>query len=357
MSSHMTTHVPPSQSTSSTYVPPTQSTPSTNVPPTPNVVQDCTNVSPTQSTPSTNVQDSTNVSPSENGSNDCKPTFNLDGEGFLPSHPAANAITDIFRSYYNEPWPTWRKIPENRRTMMFGEFMKYSVCPPDAIWARNNFESRGQKLMKDSLSKAHRDQKKPRWLGDHVWNGLCDHWETPKFKEKSVKAKANRASDREGFGGTLHIGGSITTSQHRDNLMKKNGFNPSPLDLFRSTHQRKDGTFVDKKSEHVDGAYVREMEDRTQRASEQNLPPPSELDVWRDVAGMKKGRIYGLGLESTVINKQYHGSCSSSSEWVRRSEFDQLRNTIMEETQRMVKQMMEERMQQPPMPTPRGVRN
>lgn len=94
------------------------------------------------------------------------------------------------------------------------------------------------------------------------------------------------------------------------------------------------------------------MEDRTQRASEQNLPPPNELDVWRDVAGMKKGRIYGLGLESTVINKQYHGSCSSSSEWVRRSEFDQLRNTIMEETQRMVKQMMEERMQQPPMPTP-----
>nr|AFK44625.1 unknown [Lotus japonicus] len=204
--------------------------------------------------------------------------------------------------------------------MMFGEFMKkYSVCPRDAIWARNNFELRGQKLMKDSLSRAHRDKKKPRWLGDHVWNGLCEHWETPKFKEKSVQAKANRASDREGFGETLHIGGSITTSQHRDNLVKKNGFNPSPLDLFRSTHQRKDDTFVDKKSEHVDGTYVCEMEDRMQRASEQNLPPPNELDVWREVAGMKKGRIYGLGLESTIINKQYHGSCSSSSEWVRRS--------------------------------------
>ncbi|XP_057452117.1 uncharacterized protein LOC130743920 [Lotus japonicus] len=129
------------------------------------------------------------------------------------------------------------------------------------------------------------------------------------------------------------------------------GFNPSPIDLFRTTHQHKDGTFVDKKLEHVDGAYVREMEDRTQRASEQNLPPPNELDVWRDVAGVKKDRIYGLGLESTVINKQYHGSCSSSTEWVRRSEFDQLRNT-MEETQRMVKQMMEEMMQQPPMQTP-----
>ena len=64
--------------------------------------------------------------------------------------------------------------------------------------------------------------------------------------------------------------------------------------------------------------------------------------------GVKKGRIYGLGMESTVVTKSYRGSGSSSSDWVRRSEFDELMNKLAN-TERLVLQMMER--MQPPIPT------
>ncbi|XP_057439917.1 uncharacterized protein LOC130731674 [Lotus japonicus] len=90
----------------------------------------------------------------------------------------------------------------------------------------------------------------------------------------------------------------------------------------------------------IQATFESTWEDRTQKASEQNAPPPNELDVWLEVAGVKKGRIYGLGMESTVMHNKYRGSSSSSSEWVRREEFDQLRDTL-DITQKMVRQMME----------------
>ena len=89
------------------------------------------------------------------------------------------------------------------------------------------------------------------------------------------------------------------------------------------------------------------MEDLTQKASQSSTPPPDEMDVWRDLAGMKKGRVYGLGSESTIMNKRYHGSSSSSSEWVRREEFEQLQDkniellTRVENNERMLHQMLE----------------
>ena len=70
--------------------------------------------------------------------------------------------------------------------------------------------------------------------------------------------------------------------------------------------------------------------------------------MWREVAGVKKGRIYGLRFESTVVTKSYRGSGSSSSDWVRRSEFDELMNKL-ENTETLVLQMMER--MQPPIPT------
>ena len=94
---------------------------------------------------------------------------------------------------------------------------------------------------------------------------------------------------------------------------------------------------------------MHEWENATQRASEQSLPPPDELDVWREVTGgVKKGRIYGLGLEAAVVTKTYRGSGSSSSDWVRRSEFDELMNKL-ENTERLVRLMLER--MQPQIPT------
>jgi len=70
----------------------------------------------------------------------------------------------------------------------------------------------------------------------------------------------------------------------------------------------------------------------TKRASAQGKPPPSELDVWCDVARSKKGKVYGFGMESTVMATSpcYRCSSSSSMEWVKKQEFDELAKEMEE---------------------------
>ncbi|XP_058729649.1 proline-rich receptor-like protein kinase PERK8 isoform X4 [Vicia villosa] len=158
---------------------------------------------------------------SETQSNNCKRTLYLDGNGFLPSHPAAKEIGDIIKSNFYEAWPSWKKIHIDKRDIWFAAFKKrFNICPPDDAWARKNFEIRGAAVMKNNLNKVRTTMNRPRWIGSDVWNSLCNQWGTQEFKKKRIQAKTNRASDCGGFGGSLHTCGSITSSQHRANMVK-----------------------------------------------------------------------------------------------------------------------------------------
>ena len=57
------------------------------------------------------------------------------------------------------------------------------------------------------------------------------------------------------------------------------------------------------------------MDEATQKASEDGTPRPTELDMRHETTRVKKGRIYGPGLESTVIDGRpyYCGSSSQSN--------------------------------------------
>ena len=71
---------------------------------------------------------------------------------------------------------------------------------------------RAAALSKNILMKARAKWTGPRWLGEHVWDRLCEHWASETFKKKSAQAKLNRTFDCGGFGGSLHTSCSITTS-------------------------------------------------------------------------------------------------------------------------------------------------
>jgi len=53
--------------------------------------------------------------------------------------------------------------------------------------------------------------ERPYWIGEHIWNRLLEHWNSPSYRNKCITAQRNRASEK---GGTLHRGGSITTHEH-----------------------------------------------------------------------------------------------------------------------------------------------
>ncbi|KAG5017605.1 hypothetical protein JHK85_023741 [Glycine max] len=99
-------------------------------------------------------------------------------------------------------------------------------------------------------------------------------------------------------------------------LSKETGTLPTPLDLFRLKHQLSDNTWVDIQEE-----FARTLEQLTKSAFAQGNPPPSESDVWHAIVRKK-----GLGM---VGRPCYHGS-SSSMEWVKRQDFDELRKKMKE---------------------------
>ena len=96
---------------------------------------------------------------------------------------------------------------------------KFSICPPDDRWARKNFEMRGAAVMKNNLNKARTVMNRPSWINEDIWPNLCNHWASQGYIKKRIQAKANRASDCGGLGGSLHTCGSITASQHKDNMV------------------------------------------------------------------------------------------------------------------------------------------
>jgi len=73
---------------------------------------------------------------------------------------------------------------------------------------------RGSNILKNSLNKARNTMKRPNWLEKDVWDNLCQHWRLKPFKVKSLVAKANGASDCQGFGVSVHTTSSISISQH-----------------------------------------------------------------------------------------------------------------------------------------------
>ncbi|RYR01723.1 hypothetical protein Ahy_B06g080584 isoform E [Arachis hypogaea] len=233
------------------------------------------------------------------------------------------------------PWPSWKKIPDATRKSWWEKFKsQHQFFPPDLYWARKNFERRGVALLKSLLGKARKSRVKPQWIEDDVWDSLCTYWNADTgFLKKSAQGKSNRASDCGGFGASLHTAGPISISQHKTNMKKSLKRTPTLLELFAKTHKHKDETWVDKKSKYVEGEFKNAMEQVIQKTSEEGSNAPDETDVWQEIAGSKKGKIYGLGLESTVVDKRlsFHGSNSQASEWLRVTEHKEIMRKMQEE--------------------------
>ncbi|TKY73206.1 transposase, Ptta/En/Spm, plant [Spatholobus suberectus] len=105
--------------------------------------------------------------------------------------------------------------------------------------------------MKNNLNKARDSMNKLNWVGESAWDRLCKHWASKEFKKKSITTKENWASDCGSFEGFLYTGGSIATSQHRYNMTKLTGIPPTTSELFRRTHQHKDKSWMDRRSEQI----------------------------------------------------------------------------------------------------------
>jgi len=86
---------------------------------------------------------------------------------------------------------------------------------------RRNFHIRAAARFSDLLRRARirfeESGKRPHWIGPPIFDELVKYWASAEFKEKSQKAKLNRASEK---GGCIHTGGCLSNGEHAERMVK-----------------------------------------------------------------------------------------------------------------------------------------
>lgn len=92
----------------------------------------------------------------------------------------------------------------------------------------------------ERISKKKRQHKKPNYINDADWTLLLENWRPMQLKKRAKKAAKSRKSDTVGKGCHKHNMVASGTNER-----------PSYTDLFRATHTRPDGTFLDYRAEEL----------------------------------------------------------------------------------------------------------
>ncbi|KAF2296876.1 hypothetical protein GH714_010866 [Hevea brasiliensis] len=79
------------------------------------------------------------------------------------------------------------------------------------------------------------------------------HWSTPEWIAKSRLTAQNRRSETGGPGTGLskHTGGSRSTVEHSQKMAQELHRDPNSWEVFKKLHKKKDGTFVDTRSQSI----------------------------------------------------------------------------------------------------------
>ena len=124
--------------------------------------------------------------------------------------------------------------------------------------------------------------KKDADIPEDIWQSWQQHWSTPEYKQKREQAAKNRRTEKggPGTGFSTHTGGSRSTIAHRIALVRilssifrnvpyilllkqlmnlifeyfrKRNCNAPPrhMNCSRRCTQKKDGTFIDKRSKDI----------------------------------------------------------------------------------------------------------
>ncbi|WVY89959.1 hypothetical protein V8G54_035473 [Vigna mungo] len=285
---------PPPPSTASTpSVGPTPSTigptPST-IGPTPSVVGPTPpTVVPTPSVPSADAVDSADTADLDDPAPHDRPFLSR------AEKVASQAITRTIKQQFLQPWASWGVISDDDKKL-FWERFKWAAEHETQF--HKNFNMKASHRLSEMFRDARITGLRPHWVGEHIWNSLLAHWNTPQYRIKCATAQKNRASEK---GGALHTGGPSPHMNMR--FAAALGRAVHVDEVFTQTHIRK-GT-----GEYVDERSRKTIEDFSARLTQARPEGGSDADgrvdadeemirtqCWVDtVGGKKKGRLYGVG--------------------------------------------------------------
>ncbi|XP_010430983.1 PREDICTED: uncharacterized protein LOC104715260 [Camelina sativa] len=89
---------------------------------------------------------------------------------------------------------------------------------------------------------------------------MVAQWDTEEAQERSQIYSNARMSDRNGLGPHSHLSGPTSYQQVKQGLEEKLGRPVSLGEVFKETHTRPDGTYVDRKAEKIFSTYEKNLQ-------------------------------------------------------------------------------------------------
>ncbi|WJX77846.1 hypothetical protein P8452_61117 [Trifolium repens] len=192
--------------------------------------------------------------------------------------PATSAIAAIIKESYPKSWTTWTEIKNDKED---GEEATYwndyfNSFRAKCTWREkhnaaiiHSFNSRCVHRLSCILGSAHNSKKCPSWISTKVWDELVVKWNSKDFKEKSAQNKAKRDSDK---GVSCHTKGSISASNHKDRMERKEDREVEMSKVHRKLHvYEKNGEFTDDESKKLHEKHDVEM--KKWEEHQETLPP------------------------------------------------------------------------------------
>lgn len=159
------------------------------------------------------------------------------------------------------------------------------------------FAKKCRRCLSDMVSKIGRiPEYKAQWCPPSVREAIRAKREKPEFQKKSTQCYYNKKSFQKV--GTLQSQGSISTQFLKRKLKRRLGHEVSAAEVFKAGHERKDGKFINQRSELLWESFeTRKTMVVSDGETQEKSSLPTDNELFYELAGGidKKGRVYGLG--------------------------------------------------------------
>ncbi|XP_022034226.1 uncharacterized protein LOC110936192 isoform X2 [Helianthus annuus] len=260
----------------------------------------------------------------------------VEGE-FSNQGTATRTISSNLISLWSGPWDSWRDVPNEHRTRLFERFQweERNHAPIYRCWENciaGKFPTLLRNVRKEAKAMAKQQGKnvgddmtdlidfKPTWIRSEIWKQMLDHWNTPKWKAKSLRNKEIRSRATGGkhtLGSQSYVtmkrkaerklGRELTIREAYKQSHCRKGSRPLDKDLSCSNSlildvdsegdaQEENLVWVDARAEETWVKYEGFLEEKY--GKERNKHPKFDKDLWSRAEGNHKGKGYGLGNDS-----------------------------------------------------------
>ncbi|WZY93085.1 hypothetical protein YC2023_065414 [Brassica napus] len=219
-------------------------------------------------------------------------------------------IRATWQGDYWGPWQSWIKVPEPKRIGWWHSFIQQYYWE-DSLHEEIHFKWKLQTQVSicGRISQKRKKNKQPKYISENDWKIVLANWSTDGAKAKSQSAADSRTSAPVGLKMHVHGAGPRCFVNIGYRMMIDQGLDtlPSYTDLARKTHTRKDGTFMDERTEQlvleVEQAVEEMLEDGSPVGDSQTCSTAATENSKRLLLNQeyikrgktRKGTIYGLG--------------------------------------------------------------